>query len=66
MDRAAIGRAVALADLEGLTGRGTERLLRVGRTIADLDGAAAVRAEHLEEAARFRSIASRLAAREAS
>ncbi len=66
MDGAAIARAVALADLEGLTGRGTERLLRVGRTIADLDGAATVRPEHLEEAARFRSIASRLAAREAS
>jgi len=66
LDRAAIAQAVALAELEGLTGRGTERLLRVGRTIADLEGTPAVRPGHLDEAARFRSIASRLAAREAS
>ena len=30
---------VALANLEGASGRGTERLLRVARTIADLEGA---------------------------
>jgi magnesium chelatase family protein len=59
-------RAVELADLEGLSGRGTERLLRVARTIADLAGAATVLGEHLEEAARFRSPMSVLAAREAS
>jgi magnesium chelatase family protein len=66
LDRGAVAQAVALAELEGLTGRGTERLLRVGRTIADLDGAPAVGPGHLDEAARFRSMASRLAAREAS
>ena len=59
-------RAVELADLEGLSGRGTERLLRVARTIADLAGSTAVSAEHLDEAARFRSPAARLDAREAS
>lgn len=59
-------RAVELADLEALSGRGTERLLRVGRTIADLQGIAAVRPEHLDEASRFRSPAARLQAREAS
>ena len=48
-------RAIELADLEGLSGRGTERLLRVARTIADLAGAPAVLGAHLEEAARFRS-----------
>lgn len=48
-------RAVELADLDGLSGRGTERLLRVARTIADLAGAEAVRPEHLAEAARFRA-----------
>ena len=59
-------RAIELADLEGLSGRGTERLLRVARTIADLDAAPAVLGGHLEEAARFRSPAARLGAREAS
>jgi magnesium chelatase family protein len=63
---AAIARAVALADLESLSGRGTERVLRVARTIADLAGAAAVEPPHLDEAARFRSPASRIDAREAS
>jgi magnesium chelatase family protein len=48
-------RAVALAEREGLTGRGTERLLRVARTIADLAGSSRVRAAHLDEAARFRA-----------
>jgi magnesium chelatase family protein len=48
-------RAVLLAEREGLSGRGTERLLRVARTIADLEGAEAVLAEHLDEAARFRA-----------
>jgi magnesium chelatase family protein len=59
-------RAIELADLERLSGRGTERLLRVARTIADLEGAATVVAAHLEEAARYRPPASRLAQRAAS
>ncbi len=63
---AAIARAVALADLESLSGRGTERVLRVARTIADLAGSSAVEPDHLDEAARFRSPSSRLDAREAS
>jgi magnesium chelatase family protein len=59
-------RAIDLAELDGLSGRGTERLLRVARTIADLAGEAAVGVDHLEEAARFRSPAARRTAREAS
>ncbi len=59
-------RAIELADLEGLSGRGTERLLRVARTIADLAAEPVVSAAHLDEAARFRSPASRSAVREAS
>jgi magnesium chelatase family protein len=66
MSPLATRRAIELADLEGLSGRGTERLVRVARTIADLAGAPAVLGEHLEEAARFRSPMSVLAAREAS
>ena len=63
---AAIARAIALADLEVLSGRGTVRVLRVARTIADLAGSPRVEPQHLDEAARFRSPAARLDAREAS
>jgi magnesium chelatase family protein len=47
--------AVRLAELEGWSARGIERLLRVARTIADLAGADNVAGSHLDEAARFRS-----------
>ena len=57
-------RIVALADLERASGRGTERLLRVARTIADLAGSVAVGDDHLDEAAWFRSADMRLAAAE--
>ena len=60
LDRTAERRAIQLSELERLSGRGTERLLRVARTIADLEAAGAVGVEHLEEAARFRSPALRL------
>ena len=53
------GRLIALAEAERLSGRGTDRLLRVARTIADLAGAEAVAAAHLEEAARWRLPAAR-------
>ena len=63
LDRITRSRAVRLAELEGLSGRGTERLLRVARTIADLEGAGAVSPGHLDEAARYRSPVDRLAMR---
>jgi magnesium chelatase family protein len=63
---AATARAILLADLESLSGRGMERVLRVARTIADLEGSARVESAHLGEATRFRSPALRLDAREAS
>jgi magnesium chelatase family protein len=47
--------AVRLAELENWSARGTERLLRVARTAADLDRAERVECGHLDEAARFRS-----------
>ncbi len=51
LDEAARRRTQELADSGDASGRGTERLLRVARTIADLDGAPEVTAVHLDEAA---------------
>ena len=50
------GRAFLLkvADKFGLTARGYHRVLRVARTIADLEGAPDVRAPHVAEAVSFR------------
>lgn len=43
------------ADADGASGRGTERMLRVARTVADLAGAERVEIEHLDEASWYRS-----------
>jgi magnesium chelatase family protein len=59
-------RVVQLAELERASGRGTERLLRVARTIADLAGDEVVSEAHLDEAAWFRPPDQRLADAEAS
>ena len=40
----------------GLTARSHDRLLRVARTIADLDGAEGISAEHLAEALQYRNV----------
>jgi len=47
--------AIRLAELEGWSARGIERLLRVARTAADLAGSARVESTHLDEAARYRA-----------
>ncbi|MGA2513272.1 MAG: ATP-binding protein [Candidatus Limnocylindrales bacterium] len=47
--------AIRLAEMEGWSARGIERLLRVARTAADLEGCDVVHESHLDEAARFRS-----------
>ena len=52
---AELAHAVRLAEMEGWSARGIERLLRVARTAADLAGADSVDGSHLDEAARFRS-----------
>ena len=42
-------------DALGMTARSYDRVLKVARTIADLDGAADIRPEHLAEAIQFRN-----------
>ena len=63
LDAGAERAAIRLADAACLTARATERLLRVSRTIADLDGADRVAVHHLEEAARYRVQATATVAR---
>jgi len=43
-----------IADRFGLSARGYHRILRVARTIADLDGSEDVRKPHVAEAAGYR------------
>jgi magnesium chelatase family protein len=59
-------RVVDLAEAESASGRGTERLMRVARTIADLDGSIAVEVRHVDEAGWYRSPVIRAAGRLAS
>ncbi|MDR3507175.1 MAG: ATP-binding protein, partial [Caulobacteraceae bacterium] len=53
--RALLARA---AEATGLTARGWTRTLRLARTIADLEGATAVRRTHIAEALIYRRVAS--------
>jgi len=55
LSEAASRRVADLAEAEFASGRGTERLLRVARTIADLDGSIGIDVAHIEEAGWYRS-----------
>jgi len=58
---AASRRVAELAETEFASGRGTERLMRVARTIADLAGSLSVEVGHLDEAAWYRTPVTRAA-----
>ena len=51
--RALLGR---VAERFGLTARGYHRVLRVARTIADLEGVADVASDHIAEAVSYRLV----------
>jgi magnesium chelatase family protein len=57
LDQAARALLSKAAEAGGLTARGWTRTLRLARTIADLDGAGAVRRVHVAEALIYRRIA---------
>jgi len=59
MDEAGRTMLTQIADHYRLSARGYHRVLRVARTIADLEGCAHVRATHIGEAASFRLVATR-------
>ena len=54
LDPAARTLLLTAAEKLALSARGHDRLLRVARTIADLDGCGGVGAEHVAEAVQYR------------
>ena len=55
-DTAAQGLIRAAYDKMGMSARGYDRIMRVARTIADLDGSQIIGAKHIAEAIQYRSL----------
>jgi magnesium chelatase family protein len=56
MDDAASALLRAAYDKMGMSGRGYDRIIRVARTIADIDSSEIIRASHIAEAIQYRSL----------
>jgi magnesium chelatase family protein len=56
LDAEAAGLLKAAMETLGLSARAHDRILRVARTVADLDSAERIRAEHVAEAVGYRSL----------
>lgn len=55
LDEACSGLMKAAFDSMGLTARSYDRILRVARTIADLEGSEEIHPQHLAEAIQYRA-----------